>query len=71
MILRHNCPICSKPLPDDVDAADRLFPFCSVRCRQIDLYRWSQGRYAIVEQLDPDVAELLAEDVDPDLSTDA
>ena len=30
-----------------------LFPFCSERCRQVDLLRWSQGKYAIVEPLDP------------------
>ena len=24
-------------------------PFCSDRCRQIDLLRWCDGRYAIVE----------------------
>jgi endogenous inhibitor of DNA gyrase (YacG/DUF329 family) len=29
-----------------------LLPFCSTRCRQIDLYRWLTGRYAIVDALD-------------------
>lgn len=68
MILRKNCPVCDKPLPDDPVLAKRLFPFCSVRCRQVDLYRWSQGRYAIVEQVDPDVVELLS--MDPDIEVD-
>lgn len=35
------CPICSKPTVD----AHR--PFCSPRCRQIDLGRWLKGSYAI------------------------
>ena len=26
-------------------------PFCSERCRKIDLFRWFDGRYAIVEAL--------------------
>ncbi len=29
-------------------------PFCSDRCRKIDLFRWFDGRYAIVNELSPD-----------------
>ncbi len=29
-------------------------PFCSERCRKIDLFRWFDGRYAIVDELSPD-----------------
>lgn len=35
------CPICGKP----VVPAHR--PFCSERCREIDLHRWLTGGYAI------------------------
>lgn len=35
------CPICGKPSV----AASR--PFCSERCREVDLNRWLSGRYAI------------------------
>jgi endogenous inhibitor of DNA gyrase (YacG/DUF329 family) len=35
------CPICGKP----ASAAHR--PFCSPRCRDVDLHRWLSGRYAI------------------------
>jgi endogenous inhibitor of DNA gyrase (YacG/DUF329 family) len=35
------CPICGK------DAADKVRPFCSARCKQIDLSRWLSGRYVI------------------------
>lgn len=35
------CPICGKP------AAERLKPFCSKRCADIDLGRWLKGGYAI------------------------
>ena len=35
------CPICRKP------AADRFRPFCSARCKDVDLNRWFKGAYAI------------------------
>ena len=37
------CPVCGKP----VDPAGRFRPFCSARCRQVDLGRWLAGDYAI------------------------
>lgn len=45
------CPICSAELPGEAAEASPLFPFCSHRCKQIDLYRWTTGRYAVVEPL--------------------
>jgi endogenous inhibitor of DNA gyrase (YacG/DUF329 family) len=35
------CPVCRKPLDP------RFRPFCSARCRQVDLGRWLAGDYAI------------------------
>jgi endogenous inhibitor of DNA gyrase (YacG/DUF329 family) len=35
------CPICGKP------AATRFRPFCSGRCKDVDLNRWLTGAYAI------------------------
>ncbi len=35
------CPICGKP----VEA--RFRPFCSPRCKDVDLGRWLKGAYAI------------------------
>ena len=35
------CPVCGKP------ATPMLRPFCSERCRQVDLGRWLAGDYAI------------------------
>jgi endogenous inhibitor of DNA gyrase (YacG/DUF329 family) len=37
------CPICKKP----VAKAGEAFPFCSERCRTIDLGRWASGAYVI------------------------
>jgi endogenous inhibitor of DNA gyrase (YacG/DUF329 family) len=43
------CPICKKPVSDDppADGAKNYFPFCSERCKLIDLGRWLEGRYQI------------------------
>ena len=35
------CPICGKP------AVARFRPFCSGRCKDVDLNRWFKGAYAI------------------------
>jgi len=35
------CAICGKP------AAARFLPFCSQRCKDVDLNRWFKGTYAI------------------------
>lgn len=60
MISRRTCPVCDKALPVDSAEAERAFPFCSLRCRQIDFFRWAEGKYAVVDQLDPAVAEFLS-----------
>ena len=45
------CPICGKP----ATAASR--PFCSERCRDVDLNRWLSNSYAIPAAKDDDDAE--------------
>uniref|UniRef100_UPI001915089A DNA gyrase inhibitor YacG n=2 Tax=Pseudomonadota TaxID=1224 RepID=UPI001915089A len=35
------CPICGKPV------AQAFRPFCSPRCRDVDLNRWLTGRYVV------------------------
>jgi endogenous inhibitor of DNA gyrase (YacG/DUF329 family) len=37
------CPICKKPV--EPGAPD--FPFCTERCRLIDLGNWASGEYRI------------------------
>ena len=53
------CPICKR----QVDESERqrkgsFFPFCSERCKLIDLGRWLEGKYQIPvkEEHDPDAA---------------
>jgi uncharacterized protein len=38
------CPICKKK---EVALGDPEFPFCSERCRIIDLGNWASGKYVI------------------------
>ena len=48
------CPSCRTL----VTAADEYFPFCSDRCRLIDLGKWASGAYKISSPiLDPEVLE--------------
>lgn len=54
MIRPPLCPICKRSLSLDDAERKRFFPFCSVRCRQVDFFRWVDGRYAIVEPLTAD-----------------
>lgn len=39
------CPICGKPTGDPSQAG--FAPFCSSRCKDVDLNRWLKGAYAI------------------------
>lgn len=39
------CPICEKPLPSGSQNAHK--PFCSARCKDVDLNRWLSGGYFI------------------------
>jgi hypothetical protein len=48
------CPICKKP----VDPSSEGVPFCSDRCRLIDLGKWASGDYRVSSPvLDPDLLE--------------
>jgi hypothetical protein len=52
------CPSCRTV----VTAQDEHFPFCSDRCRLIDLGKWASGAYRISSPiLDPEVMEGLGE----------
>jgi len=46
-MIRGRCPTCSRSY--EIAALGDLptFPFCSERCRLIDLGRWIDGKYAL------------------------
>ena len=47
------CLICKK----DVDPASRYAPFCSERCRLIDLGNWASEKYRIPAPAEPPPGE--------------
>lgn len=46
-MIQGRCPICSKRFSTPTLADAPWFPFCSERCRIVDLGRWIDGAYAI------------------------
>ncbi len=46
------CPQCGKPVEWTTDS--RWRPFCSARCKQIDLGAWSSDSYRIPDATPPD-----------------
>lgn len=62
---RVKCPICGK---ETEFFAEPVGPFCSTRCKMVDLGKWMNEDYKISEPLRPDhfeeFEELTGEDLD-------
>jgi len=43
------CPICKKEISENAE----FFPFCSDRCRIIDLGNWASEKYVISTPIHP------------------
>ena len=54
------CPICRKVVKLD----DEFVPFCSDRCRIIDLGNWASEKYVISSPVDPQAFEDVPESED-------
>jgi uncharacterized protein len=54
------CPICRKVVSPDSE----FIPFCSDRCRIIDLGNWASEKYVISTPADPQVLEDVPEQED-------
>ncbi len=52
------CPICKQSVTWEGNA---FRPFCSERCKNIDLDNWLEGRYRIPASPDPD-EDIVSED---------
>lgn len=56
-MIQGRCPTCKKtfqtPSIDDLPS----FPFCTERCRLVDLGRWLDGAYVIPGEPVPDASE--------------
>ena len=53
------CPICQKPMTNEGPREWPEWPFCSKRCRTIDLGRWLGGVYKVEAPLSADDWEKL------------
>jgi uncharacterized protein len=61
--LKLHCPICKKT----VKKGAVEFPFCSERCRTIDLGKWASGAYVIASpatDAEEQIRDVLPEDED-------
>tara|TARA_A100001037_G_scaffold287865_1_gene297863 strand:+ start:7240 stop:7482 length:243 start_codon:yes stop_codon:yes gene_type:complete len=63
---KAGCPTCGLP------ASKEHGPFCSKRCKEIDLGKWFSGTYAIPAAEPPDSAEMeeLIEAIEADKTDD-
>ena len=43
--MTRRCPVCRQPAAER--GSNRAFPFCSDRCRLLDLGKWFDGQYRI------------------------
>ncbi|MDX2038499.1 MAG: DNA gyrase inhibitor YacG [Isosphaeraceae bacterium] len=64
--MRIRCPICSKTM--EVAGIDDLpsFPFCSERCKLVDLGRWIDGDYRVPLEKSDDEDDSDESMIDPD-----
>jgi endogenous inhibitor of DNA gyrase (YacG/DUF329 family) len=60
--LKLRCPICRKT----VKSTDPDFPFCSDRCRSIDLGKWASGAYVVSSPTSDEEEPLADRSEDPD-----
>jgi endogenous inhibitor of DNA gyrase (YacG/DUF329 family) len=49
-ILSPRCPICKEPVKPREE--NRAFPFCSPRCKQVELGKWLNEEYRVPTEED-------------------
>jgi endogenous inhibitor of DNA gyrase (YacG/DUF329 family) len=55
-MMKVSCPICERQAEVEKTADWPEFPFCSRRCKTIDLGRWLSGRYALPSEREDESA---------------
>jgi len=53
--MKRYCPICQEEVADGLYG--KYAPFCSDRCRLIDLNGWLTEEYTVPEEDDPDIID--------------
>jgi endogenous inhibitor of DNA gyrase (YacG/DUF329 family) len=63
--MQFECPICQKPAAKPTLGRVCFFPFCSERCRMVDLGKWLDSDYRVAvtadEPEEKDIPEALSE----------
>ena len=60
-VMKMKCPVCRSSVDSETHPE---FPFCSERCRLLDLGNWSSEKYVVSESaLDEDLFEKLERDL--------
>jgi uncharacterized protein len=65
--MKRHCPICRKPTDSETNAD---FPFCSERCRLLDLGNWASEKYVISNPVFDESEEEDSRPSDPDHNDD-
>ena len=58
MVTMAKCPVCGKNAP--ARAVNRAYPFCSERCKLVDLGKWLGEEYRVTGEPDEHAAEAAA-----------
>lgn len=63
---QRKCPTCGKSFRCASVTDWPAFPFCTERCRQIDLGAWLSEEYKVVDQIrvDPEALDQLADEAE-------
>lgn len=71
--MKHRCPVCHKTIKTSAKEPTEqapFFPFCSQRCKLIDLGAWLDAEYRIASEPQPDEPETSADDILPNSNKD-
>jgi len=52
--MKHRCPVCNKVVQGSIQKHSKeaiFFPFCSKRCKFVDLGEWLDSEYKLVSEL--------------------
>ena len=52
--MKHRCPVCNKIVQGSIQERTKeaiFFPFCSKRCKFVDLGEWLDSKYKLVSGL--------------------
>jgi len=54
--MKRRCPVCNKIVkvsPQEQSEKAKFFPFCSRRCKLVDLGAWLNAEYKIISEPQP------------------